>query len=202
MDERRGGPGAAPGARFAYADPPYPGMAARYYEGERSFRGEVDHRRLIARLERGGFAGWALSTSSKSLRLVLPLCPPVVRVCSWCKPIGVSPATFGLHSTWEPLLVVGGRQRQPGVRDWLAAQPARRWGSLPGRKPLAFCAWLFDCLGMQPGDELVDLFPGTGAVLRAWRELGRAVAREPDDARPVAGISATSPLQQRRRFSS
>jgi hypothetical protein len=40
-----------------------------------------------------------------------------------------------------------------------------------GRKPVAFCAWLFDLLGMVPGDELVDLFPGTGIVARSWREL-------------------------------
>jgi hypothetical protein len=26
---------------------------------------------------------------------------------------------------------------------------------------------------MLPGDELVDLFPGTGIVSRAWAELGR-----------------------------
>jgi hypothetical protein len=41
-----------------------------------------------------------------------------------------------------------------------------------GRKPLAFCAWLFDLLGMRPGDELEDLFPGTGIVSKAWASLG------------------------------
>jgi len=29
---------------------------------------------------------------------------------------------------------------------------------------------------MQPGDELVDLFPGTGVVTRAWAELSLAAA--------------------------
>jgi hypothetical protein len=42
-----------------------------------------------------------------------------------------------------------------------------------GRKPLAFCAFLFEQLGMLPGDELADLFPGTGIVSRAWAELSR-----------------------------
>lgn len=39
---------------------------------------------------------------------------------------------------------------------------------LIGRKPLAFCVWLFELLGAQPGDELVDLYPGSGQVGHAW----------------------------------
>ncbi len=94
------------------------------------------------------------------------------------KPIAPAPLTYGPHNTWEPLVVVGGRRRRPGVRDWLSAQPARgglREGDdLMGRKPLEFCAFLFRVLGMQPGDELVDLFPGTGVVSAAWAEVSRS----------------------------
>lgn len=168
---------AAPG-RFAYADPPYPGLSAKYYGDEPTFAGEVDHRALVASLEASGYAGWALSTSAKALRDVLPLCPEGARVCAWVKPIGVPTATRGIHSTWEPVIVVGGRQRPPGVRDWLRAMPARFGGELMGRKPLAFCAWLFDLLGMAPGDELVDVFPGTGIVGRAWAELSSSADRD------------------------
>lgn len=157
--------------RFAYADPPYPGTAKRYYASEPTYAGEVDHEQLIASLQSAGYDGWALSTSAKALRALLPLCPPSVRVCPWVKPGGASPQTHGLHNCWEPLIVVGGRQRPPGVRDWLRAHAARGGGTLPGRKPVAFCAWLFDCLGMVAGDELDDLFPGSGIVTRAWREL-------------------------------
>lgn len=170
------GPSAAP-LRVAYADPPYPGCAARFYRHEPSYGGEVDHGELVRRLTSGDFAGWALSTSARALRDVLPLCPPGARVCSWVKPIGAAPATFGPHNCWEPLIVVPARHLRPGVRDWLAAQPARRGGTLPGRKPIAFCAWLFELLGMRPGDELVDLFPGTGVVARSWAELSLAPAR-------------------------
>jgi hypothetical protein len=159
--------------RFAYSDPPYPGLAKRYYGKESTYAGEVDHAALIASLEASGYDGWALSTSEDALRSVLPLCPAGVRLCPWVKPIGPAPATYGPHNTWEPLLVVGGRKLRPGFRDWISAQPARGGGSLPGRKPLAFCAFLFQQLGMLPGDELVDLFPGTGIVSRAWAELGR-----------------------------
>jgi hypothetical protein len=44
--------------------------------------------------------------------------------------------------------------------------------TLPGRvigaKPAAFCRWIFDLLGALPGDSFDDLFPGSGAVGRAW----------------------------------
>lgn len=160
--------------RFAYADPPYPELAKRYYGNEPTYAGEVDHAELIASLGAGNYDGWALSTSAKALRDVLPMCPEGTRTCPWVKPIGAAPLTYGPHNTWEPLLVVGGRKLRPGFRDWLSASPARGGGTLPGRKPIAFCVFLFQQLGMLPGDELVDLYPGTGVVTRAWIELSRA----------------------------
>lgn len=172
--------------RFAYADPPYPGLAARYYRDEPTFAGEVDHRELVARLEAGGYIGWALSTSARALRDILPLVPREHRVCAWVKPGGCPPATYGLHNMWEPLIVVRGRQRPPGRRDWLRAYPARGGGELPGRKPSAFCAFLFGALGMRAGDELDDLFPGTGIVGRAWADLSCRAAH--DDGSPP-GVS-------------
>lgn len=160
---------------FAYADPPYPGFARRLYGMP-----EVNHVELIGRLERrreaGELAGWALSTSASTLRQVLPICPPDARICAWVKPIGVSGRSLGLHNAWEPLIVLPGRRRRPGRRDWLAAQPARRGGDLIGRKPLAFCRFLFEALGMAPGDKLFDLYPGTGIVGRAWENLSTAAA--------------------------
>lgn len=83
--------------------------------------------------------------------------------------------------------VVGGRQRPPGVRDFLSAQPARGGGELPGRKPIAFCAWLFDLLGMLPGDTLIDRFPGSGIVGRAWQELATSGAPSRLEGRHFAG---------------
>lgn len=157
--------------RLAYADPPYPGLAAKYYRDEQSFAGEVDHRRLLEQL--ATYDGWALSTSAKALRDVLPLCPPDARVCPWVKPIGASTRTRGLHNTWEPLIVMPARQRKPGIRDYLSAQPARGNGSLMGRKPARFCVYLFEALGAAAVDTLDDLFPGTGIVGRSF-DLWRA----------------------------
>lgn len=44
------GPGLQPGARFAYADPPYPGFA-HLYRDQSSYAGEVDHAALVSQLE-------------------------------------------------------------------------------------------------------------------------------------------------------
>lgn len=170
--------------RLGYADPPYPGTARRYYQHEPTYAGEVDHRELLSRLE--PFDGWALSTSAKALPLVLPLCPPGIRICAWVKPNGVSRKTRGPHNVWEPLIVKPARLRRPGVRDYLSTKPARGGGTLPGRKPIAFCMWLFQLLGASPGDDLDDMFPGSGIVGRCFeqfREASRAGVGDVDQRR-------------------
>lgn len=158
---------------MAYADPPYPGKAFLYRD-QPDFGGEVDHPALVASLL-ASYDGFALSTSSAALGDVLPLFTRPYRVCAWVKPIGASAITNGIHNTWEPLIVVPGRCLAPGKRDWLSAQPARKGGSdLIGRKPEAFACWLFGLLGLLPGDQLVDLFPGSGMIGRAWAEVCRS----------------------------
>ena len=37
-----------------------------------------------------------------------------------------------------------------------------------GIKPQAFCGWVFRALG-EPGDDMPDLFPGSGAGARGTR---------------------------------
>jgi hypothetical protein len=37
-----------------------------------------------------------------------------------------------------------------------------------GAKPAEFCRWMFDLLGAEPQDDFVDLFAGSGGVMRAW----------------------------------
>lgn len=51
---------------------------------------------------------------------------------------------------------------RPGNRT---TDPAR----VVGAKPAVFVRWIFDLLGALPGDEFVDIFPGSGGVARAWR---------------------------------
>ena len=150
---------------FAYADPPYPGMAHFYPENT-----EVDHGVLFTRLCSEYPDGWALSTASTTLRQVLafPQCPADVRIMAWVKPF----ASFKLHVNpayaWEPVLVRGGRRRtreQTTVRDWVSANITLRTG-LVGAKPPGFYHWLREVLNVQPGDRLDDLYPGTGGLAK------------------------------------
>ena len=68
--------------RVAFADPPYVGQAAKHYRHHPDYAGEVDHAVLIARLVQDYPDGWALSASSPSLRIILPMCPADVRVAA------------------------------------------------------------------------------------------------------------------------
>jgi hypothetical protein len=161
----------------AYADPPYPGNAARHYRHHPDYGGEVDHAALIERLMTEYPDGWALSTNSNSLRLLLPLCPPDVRVGAWVKPFAVFKKGQNPVYAWEPLLFRGGRKR--GIElgegftfDWVRASPTMK-SKVTGRKPEEFSFWLFRMLNMREGDTFVDLFPGSGAVTWAWEKWQR-----------------------------
>jgi hypothetical protein len=166
--------------RFAYADPPYYGLAEKFYGHLHHEAGRYDtleaHAELFALLAE--FDGWAYSLHSPALRDLLPLAPADARVAAWVKPFasfkkGVNPAYC-----WEPVIFKSARgakdREQPekgggraSTRDYLSEPIALKKG-LTGAKPEAFCRWVFDLIGAHPGDEFVDLFPGSGAVSRAW----------------------------------
>ena len=164
--------------RFGYADPPYPGRAGLYPE-----RTEVDHRDLVVRLMRDTPDGWGLSTSADALQRVLGVCPPGVRVSAWLRPVRRTRSARAL-SSWEPLILCGGRplatEAVQQVEDGLVYRGRYRAlpGALIGMKPPQFCVWLFEQLGARPGDVLVDLYPGSGAVGRAWRRFAATEVRD------------------------
>lgn len=159
--------------RFAYADPPYIGQAKKHYGKEATYGGEVDHQALVNRLMAEFPDGWALSASSPSLKEILSYCPDKVRVMAWIKPWssfkpGVNPAY-----AWEPVIVWGGRKRgrnKATVRDWISVSITLKKG-LCGAKPPAFASWIFQVLGAEAGDELIDIFPGTGIIGRCWEKF-------------------------------
>jgi len=163
--------------RLAYADPPYPGNAV-YYRDQPDYAGEVDHVELLSRL--ATYDGWAVSTSSRALPLVLSVAVAQgldVRVGAWVR--GPRPgAARHPRSAWEPVVYVpAARGRSvpsrpdPGV-DVLTHGVAPLV-TLPGRvirtKPPQFVAWMFNLIGAQPTDTLDDLYPGSGIVGKAWQ---------------------------------
>jgi hypothetical protein len=165
--------------RFAYADPPYLGCCALYsHEHDvdgRCWDEAATHAHLIQRLQTDFPDGWALSASSSSLATLLPMCPTVVRVSPWVKPFASFKPNVNPAYAWEPVIWRGGRKRtreEPTVRDWYTGNITLRRG-LTGAKPDGFCFWIFDLLNMQSGDELIDLYPGTGAVTTAWQRHGQ-----------------------------
>lgn len=161
--------------RVAYADPPYPRLADRYYRDHDDYGGEVDHQALVGQLVTEFPDGWALSTSAAALGDVLAHCPPSARVAAWVRGERPGVARHPL-SAWEPVIYCGGRAVLSPVDDRRVdtlvyhSRPRRTDPRrVVGAKPAEFCWWLFRLLGLAPGDDLVDLFPGSGGVARAWR---------------------------------
>lgn len=158
--------------KFAYADPPYLGCGARIY-GFPEWDHPERHRQLIGDLCRDYSDGWAMSLHTPSLKTILAMCPDDVRIACWCK--NFAQIRKDPQWMWEPVIWRGGRdgRRDEMCRDWIV-EPAPfvrpRENPFPGQKPRAFCRWIFNLLGAKRGDELVDLFPGSGAVLAAWAE--------------------------------
>ena len=156
---------------FAYADPPYLGCAKRYKGGK-----EVNSRLLVAHLEEHD--GWALSCNPTDLRVFLPLAP-LARVLAWCKPYSPSRPNVQPVYAWEAVVLRRiprrtGKGRDDWQRDWLVENPSGMTGGrgstqrILGEKPPAFCFWLFLCAGLNPEDDFLDVFPGSGAVTQAW----------------------------------
>lgn len=161
--------------RFAYGDPPYPGLSKRYYGDHPDFAGEVDHRALLEHLSAPGrYDGWALSTSAKSLPFVLALCVELgldVRVAAWFRGARPNETARRPLNAWEPVVWTGGRDGSATRTDTLMHVARPRLtdpNRVIGAKPAQFCRWLFELLGAAPGDTLDDLFPGSGGVRRAW----------------------------------
>lgn len=176
-------------ARLAIADPPYPPLygerhdtaaglprlttrsrAVRWYGNRHPAAAEWDsldrHRRLLLDLV-DGFDGFALATTPDGLGAYHPL-PAAARILVWVRPNAI-PSNARILSMWEAVIVLtppDRRRRGAGaVRDVLTC-PAP--GRFPGAKPAAWTRWILDALGYDPDeDELLDLFPGSGAVANA-----------------------------------
>lgn len=161
----------------AYADPPYYGCGKRYYSDHPEcgvWDIKQTHLDLISRLREEFPDGWALSCNSKDLHWLLPACPENSRIGAWVKPFasGYKPGIRIAYS-WEPVIWTGGRRKhakgEPVFRDSLIANATKMTG-LIGAKPSTFNRWVVDLLGLDAGDRLIDLFPGTGGLNLAMNQ--------------------------------
>lgn len=159
--------------RFAYADPPYPGQSAKHYADHPDYAGEVDHGELIESLL--AYDGWALSTHVPGIyecQQHLESHGADYRLLAWVKPFAAFKRNVKVAYAWEPVFVSPIRAADPNridsivYRDYLS-EPITMKRGLSGAKPERFCWWLFEVAGLTPEDELIDLFPGSGAVTRA-----------------------------------
>lgn len=168
--------------KIAYADPPYPGCA-HLYKNHKDYAGEVDHQALIHRLE-SEFDGWVLHTSSTALPVIVPMLPDGVRFMAWVKPFAAFKRNVPVAYAWEPVIIKAARKpvvsKRIVMRDWVDCNITLKRG-LCGAKPEKVCHWAFEMIGIRPDDDLIDLYPGTGAVTEAFRTWkGLFTLPEPD----------------------
>lgn len=178
--------------RFAYADPPYIGQAKRHYSHDPRCA-EVDHLELMRQLCSDYPDGWALSASAPSLAQILPMCPDGYRVGIWVKTFCAFKRNVRPAYGWEPVIFWGGRNPMNGHRaaipekngkqttpkdfilaeDCIAESITLKKG-LVGAKPPKVCRWILDLLNVQPGDEVIDLYPGTGIMGQVAAQITQA----------------------------
>ena len=159
--------------KFAYADPPYLGCGKRIY-GKHHPEAELwddpmTHIELVERLMDEFSDGWAISLHEPSLKFYCRIIPDDARVCAWAKTMHQIWWNVTVQYSWEPVILYGGRKeknRKPMVRDHFIGARSNRKG-LEGSKTDAFNDWILDLLNYQPGDQMVDLFPGSGGMARA-----------------------------------
>lgn len=160
--------------RLGYADPPYLGCAKYYPEHpEAKIWDDVrSHHDLLARLD-SEFDGWAYCMTSTTLSAILPGAPDGTRVAAWVKPFAAFKRNVRIAYTWEPVLFKPGRDRSadgaPVGRDHLS-EPITLKRGLTGAKPARFNRWVLDLMGYVEGDEVFDLFPGTGGMATELRK--------------------------------
>jgi hypothetical protein len=166
--------------KIGYADPPYIGCA-KLYRDQPEYSGEIDHAELVARLERD-FDGWVLHAAATpaSIAILAPLVASTgARWMSWVKGFAAFKRNVSVAYAWEPVIVKPVRKpvvtKRIVMRDWVECPITLKRG-LTGAKPEKVCHWAFEMVGADLTDELFDLYPGTGAVSRAWETWRMKVA--------------------------
>ena len=181
--------------KLAIADPPYLGRASTWYGSSirKSQLGAIHggtakinykpadyhpdahlwddietHKNLIKRLE-SDYDGFALCLAHDNLQQLLPLFKTKVKVCIWHK--WTLPSRSCISNGYEPVIIKVPEKRKGAIKglttpDVMIYQKREGMG-FAGRKPKAFTHWILDLLQYQDGDEIDDLFNGSGAVIES-----------------------------------
>ncbi len=161
--------------KAAYADPPYLGLAKKFYGAMHPDAADYDkletHARLVERMM-DEYDTWAMSLHLPVLPKILGVCPVDVRIGAWVKLFSSFKKGVTRAWTWEPVIFSFHRARKRTMdqgtwRDHIAESIAMRRG-FRGAKPERFCFWLFEGMNLEPDDHFFDLFPGSGSVTAAW----------------------------------
>jgi hypothetical protein len=166
--------------KLAYADPVYYGCG-KLYADEHVNAHDWDyphrHESLVEYLQ-DDFDGWVLhlSATPASIALYAPLVEKTgARWCSWRKGFAAFKRNVPVAYAWEPVIIKAARKpvvsKRLVMRDWIDTdiqESITLKRGLTGAKPERVCHWAFELMGARPEDELSDLFPGSGAVTRAW----------------------------------
>ena len=175
--------------KLCIADPPYLGSAHRWYgiggRAKGKGKGRADEHPeayvwddpethiLLAERLLNEFDGFAIAGTSHSLSQYLSVIETGrengIRIMSWIKPASI-PSGSRITQSWEPVIVKvphsrKGRGKGRQMVDYLVAPAPRR--NFAGSKPIAWTHWVLDAMGYQPGDEVIDMFNGSGAVSAA-----------------------------------
>jgi hypothetical protein len=177
--------------RLAIADPPYLGRGNRIYgngcgntqagradthPNAREWDAPERHIQLLDELQ--AFDGWAVACSPNSIPLYLAHAPADARLLIWYRK-NAQPHSHRIRSSYEGVLTLipeGSRAHKTGLaRDDVLVAPTtstgKAKGAFTGAKPPAWTRWILDVLGYDPdSDELIDMFPGSGAVTREIRQ--------------------------------
>lgn len=194
--------------RFCFADPPYYGLAVKFYghlHPEAHVYDTIEgHIALIERLCTEFPDGWAMCLHEKSLRTILPLCPEDCRVMAWVKPWCSYKPGVRVAYAWEPIIFRGGRPSEKineTVRDWVSANMEMERG-FQGAKPPKVIRHILKIWDARPDeDEVVDLFPGSGivgATLDNWRHSKTPRQLQLMETPPCAAPAAQSQSRVRR----
>lgn len=166
--------------RFAYADPPYLGQGKRYahlHPDSLVWDDPATHAALVERLEDEFPDGWAISMTPQPEALMAYVGPgrelAVWHRRGWMTAAPQMRISFCFELVMYRTKVPNSKKHGPMVTN-VFTLGGHNWqvGSThTGTKPPEFCSWVLDLLGYDPArDELVDLYPGEGAMTRAAAE--------------------------------